>query len=215
MTLLDYEEAVIEKITPELKSQGYKYVRNESSFQFPKNIGNYRPDAVFVREGKFLALEIKKKRIPAIEKQLDILAKVFRADPNWDFQVQYFDNVIAQMKPKIQDAKTIEKFVKQAKFLLIEGEIRGAFLLGWASFEAASRRLFPSKFDKPQSPGRLVAILAENGVITLVQSSDLRKLINKRNALIHGSLDIALNRTEVKKLFAIVDRIQKYDANSI
>ena len=59
--------------------------------------------------------------------------------------------------------------------LLEQGFVGAAFLLGWASFEAAGRALMVEEFRKPQTPGRLVELLAGAGYLTPTEADRLRQ----------------------------------------
>lgn len=71
-------------------------------------------------------------------------------------------------------------------------------LIAWATFEAVGRKVMPKEFERPQSPGRLVQVLAQEGHITPDEGDALRQLVDMRNRFIHGELTVAISRPQVE-----------------
>jgi|ERR1051325_10533316 uncharacterized protein YutE (UPF0331/DUF86 family) len=91
---------------------------------------------------------------------------------------------------------------------LIRGDhYRAALLMGWSTFEALARATMPSDFERPQSPGRLVQLLAQEGYVTPDEADTLRKLADKRNVLIHGNVMTDVSKTEVELFAAILGNL--------
>ena len=84
-----------------------------------------------------------------------------------------------------------------------------AFLLAWATFEAIARVLIPSQMQRPQTPGRLVQVLASEGYLTPTEADSLRLLADKRNKLIHGELRTRISKSEVNRIADVLSMLVK------
>ncbi len=209
MNYYENERAALEYLRAEYEKDGYEYLGGPTSTDLPTGFGSYKPDAIFLRDGKSIAIEVKQKRIPKIERQLLLLKEKIEEDRNWEFHVFYIDETQTPKGPRVQTNKTISDILNQVEILIDDGKIEAAFVLGWASFEAASRRVYKSIFEKPQTPGRLVTVLAEKGLVSPDGASQLRVLLQKRNTFIHGGLDAKITATDAIFLMETVKRLQK------
>ncbi len=79
-----------------------------------------------------------------------------------------------------------------------------ALLIGWATFEALGRRLSPTRFKRPQTPARLVEVLASEGQLMPSEADSARQLITARNRLIHGDLEVEVTKEDIARLPAIL-----------
>jgi len=202
-----HEMLAIDALLPRYQSMGYVQAENVDIPELPKEFRGYQPDLILAKNGKFLAVELKSRRINSVHRRLEELKAAFELDPNWKFELIYLDDklnqiqILQQPTSKILDALTnIETAVKG-------GHIESSFLLGWATFEAAARNTHSRTFAKPQSPGRLATVLAERGEIDPDEASKLRELVSKRNSLIHGGLDTDISVADVVALTNIIRKL--------
>lgn len=210
MNVHDIEYAAIQILRPELELRGYEILDDVPATLLPSGLRGYQPDFVAKNENGYLAVEIKNRRHPSIEQKLKEIERIFHDSEGWSFKVYYYDEMKSPKGPSVQDDATIDNALSQAMHLYANNEMSPAFLLTWAAFEAIARKLNSSAFEKPQSPGRLVTVLAENGQLTPDQATIMRELIVKRNALVHGQLDIEISNNDLKGLLgAIVDLRKK------
>src|SRR4051812_12341812 len=91
--------------------------------------------------------------------------------------------------PEIVPIETIKGVLGDAEKLLKAEQFPAALLLCWAAFEAFARNQLQSTFARPQTPGRIVEILAGDGILTPTEADKLRLLARQRNNFIHGALD--------------------------
>jgi uncharacterized protein YutE (UPF0331/DUF86 family) len=63
------------------------------------------------------------------------------------------------------------------------------------------------EFRRPQSPGRIIEVLAREGHVTPTEADRLRRLSEKRNKLIHGELQVRVSREEIQGFVAILDTL--------
>lgn len=210
MNVHDIEYSALQIVQPELERQGYEFLEDYSSSLLPRGLKGYSPDFVAVKDDHYLAIEVKRKRIPPIEKKLRELEAVFTADNKWSFKVYYFDELQGTKGPSVQGMDTIKTTLKESQEQFSRGYKKSAFLLLWAAFEAVSRSAYPASFEKPQSPGRVITVLAEKGSISPKDADSLRELVMLRNALIHGQLDIDLKNKDFKLLSRVIISLQDF-----
>jgi uncharacterized protein YutE (UPF0331/DUF86 family) len=197
VSTIETETAILESILSRLRADGYDVFRKPPPHVLPEFMADYRPDAIAIGRGKKLAIEIvgDQSRSPAM---LSKLQERFTPDSGWELQVVY-----ARSQPSIQSMETvpetsIERSLATVGQLNEAGLTQPALLIAWASFEALGRRLLPDHFERPQTPGRLVEILAREGHLTPDEADAVRQLIATRNRLIHGDLDVQIDKAQVE-----------------
>lgn len=85
-----------------------------------------------------------------------------------------------------------------------EGLLAPALLMSWATLEALGRTLLPERLVRPQTPGRLVEVLATDGYVTPSEADRLRELARVRNRLIHGGLQVKIASKDIKAFRGIL-----------
>lgn len=85
--------------------------------------------------------------------------------------------------------------------------MRAAFLLAWATFEAEGRASIEGRFDRPQTPGRLVEVLGQEGLLTPGEADHMRALSEKRNRLIHGDLGTEISSDDLQRMIAVLRQL--------
>jgi uncharacterized protein YutE (UPF0331/DUF86 family) len=210
MSIETAENVVLERLVPDLKSQGYDVFVHPGRQMVPPFLGAYIPDVIALRDDKNLVIEIK-HRSGHSENTLQELAKRFEGQSGWEFRVVWVNPSETQGSLAPQSRETIAKRLGEISSLLEVGFIDSAMLLAWATFEAIGRKMMAKEFSRPQTPGRLIQILAKEGHITPDESDILRKLADMRNRLIHGELTAAVNQSDVESFIRILSSL----ANSI
>jgi uncharacterized protein YutE (UPF0331/DUF86 family) len=69
--------------------------------------------------------------------------------------------------------------------------------------------LLPGRFERPQTPGRLVQVLASEGYVTPSEADKLRGLAEKRNKLVHGELRTRISEADVAQMTDILSTLKK------
>jgi len=98
--------------------------------------------------------------------------------------------------------------------LLSEGYVAPAFLMAWSTLEAAGRSLLPNELRRPQTPARLVEVLAGKGHITPDEADRLRRLAKSRNDLVHGDLQTSVTRRDLKFLLLVLRTLLKTQSST-
>jgi uncharacterized protein YutE (UPF0331/DUF86 family) len=206
MSAQTIENVVLERLVPDLESQGYDVFVHPSRQIVPSFLGTYVPDLIALRDDKNLVIEIKHRGGRA-ENVLEDLAKRFEGQKQWEFRVVWINPSESRDEPRHQSREVISTRLKEISRLLDAGFVDSAMLIAWATFEAIGRKLMPKEFARPQSPGRLVEVLAQEGHITPDEGDVLRQLVDMRNRFIHGELAIAISRPQVESFVKILSSL--------
>jgi uncharacterized protein YutE (UPF0331/DUF86 family) len=200
------ENVVLERLVPDLESQGYDVFVHPNKQIVPPFLGAYVPDLIALRDDKNLVIEIK-HRSGRAEDVLNDLAKRFEGQNRWEFRIVWISPSESQDGLTLQSREAISTRLKEVSQLLGAGFVDSAMLMAWATFEAIGRKLMPKEFARPQSPGRLIQILAKEGHITPDEGDVLRQLVDMRNRFIHGELTIAISQIQVESFVRILSSL--------
>ena len=199
MTTSPAEAAVMEKLVPELEADGFQVFPHPDKLLVPPFLGPYSPDVIALREDRKLAIEIADRKGIA-EQRVEELARLFRDRPDWEFRIIWINSLPVEPVLEPQTMSDIESTVTEVEDLIGASHHRAAFLLSWAVLEAFGRAVLEEKFKRPQTPGRLIEVMAQEGVVTPDEADSLRRLSNLRNKLVHGELDARVTESETRRM---------------
>ena len=202
------EDAVLERLIPDLKSQGYDVFVHPSRQMVPSFLGAYRPDVIALRDDKNLVIEIKQGKGRA-EKSAEDVAKRFEGQSRWEFRIVWVNREDEGAGLALQSTETISSRLTEVRRLLDGGFRESALLMCWAILEAIGRRLLSDEFARAQNPARLVEILATEGLITPNEGDALRRIANERNRVIHGEFTTTIDRSVVDEFLGILTNLAK------
>jgi uncharacterized protein YutE (UPF0331/DUF86 family) len=202
------ENVVLERLVPDLKSQGYDVFVHPNRQMVPPFLGAYLPDVIALRDDKNLVIEIKQGSSRA-EKALEDLTKRFEGQSRWEFRIVWVNRDDDRRRLTLQSSETISSRLTEVRRLL-DGEFtESALLMCWAILEAIGRRLLSDEFARPQSPARLVEILATKGLVTPDEGDALRRIADERNRVIHGELTTNIDHSVVETFLAVLTSLAK------
>lgn len=197
---------VLQRLVPDLEAEGYEVYVHPNKPLIPKFLGSFSPDAVALRPGKNLAIEVLKPSQGASQK-LEQLTALFQDQPDWELRVVWMMPSSDTASLQVQDRGSIQKRIMQIKELASTGHTEPAALLAWATFEALARAVAPERFARPQTPGRILQVLASDGYLMPSEADFLRVLAEKRNKLIHGELNIRISDQEISDFLSILNEM--------
>jgi len=210
MTPREQEAAILESVLPQLQSEGFEVFAHPSTRMLPPFMHGYIPDAIALRGDRKLAIEVTSEASQSKERLSKIQA-LFSGRNDWELRVYWVSPSKGPRPVERVDRRTIDHSLASIEELSQTGKTSPALLMAWATFEAIGRALLPDAFVRPQTPGRLVEVLAAEGHLTPDEADDLRRLAELRNRLIHGGLalnvsaqDIVKFLTSLKQLAALV-----------
>jgi hypothetical protein len=191
------EETILDRHARSWQAQGYEVVRHPSRADLPAFLSSYMPDAVLLGRSPKVVVEVVRKGQPQVEKKIQALNALLAGQEDWRLEILY-----AGGEPEILPAASFEQLMETLASVrnLAQVDQRASLLLFWAILEAISRRLEPEKTKRPQSPGRVVELLAGAGFVAPTEAALLREAARWRNRLIHGDLDTMPSREQVLTL---------------
>jgi uncharacterized protein YutE (UPF0331/DUF86 family) len=192
------ERDILQQLVPGLEAEGYEVFLHPNRPLLPEFFAGYVPNAIARRGNRNLAIEVS-RRSPVAERKMDGLAKLFEARKDWELRVVWIAPTTSEKSLQVQAPGDILQRVSEIRELADSGHFSPALLLAWATFEAVGRMLAFEQFQRPQTPGRLVQVLASEGYLTPTEADTLRALADKRNRLIHGELQIGVSKEEIDR----------------
>ena len=214
MTVAEDTRQIIEQLTPQLEADGYTVYLEPPRQLLPAFMRGYIPDAIALRSKGFeqfrknLAIEVKVEG-PSAKTGVEELERRFADAGDWELRVYYARPAgrTGSIPPMPREA--IDGALSSIEALVATGQLQAALLLCWATFEALGRALTPEKFERPQSPGRLVEALANDGLVTPSEADALRGLSKVRNQLIHGALDQQIRGQDLSEFVEILTTLRE------
>ena len=198
------ENAVLDQREPSWRAQGYRVVRHPSREILPAFLERYRPDAILVGRLPQILVEIVRKGQPQIEHKIRNLNALLKGHDDWRLEVLYAGEEVEQL-PSVS-TRNLRASMANIRLLLPDDQ-QGSLLRIWATLEALARRLEPAKTLRPQSPGRVVELLAGAGFVTPSQAENLREAVHWRNRLVHGDLSISPSQQQLADLADVLDEL--------
>ena len=196
------EAAVIEGLLPQLRAEGYDVFIDPRPPLVPAFLGTYRPDVIALRKDRNLAIEIELRGRPRA--QLHDIAALFEGRSDWQFRIITATPANLPDSLSKQSSSEIGLKLDEVDRLIEGGYFAASFLLSWAVLEALGRSILEEKFRRPQTPGRLVEVLASEGVLTPSEADTVRPLVDIRNRLAHGELDVGASEKDARAIQSIL-----------
>ena len=200
------ERELLKQETDRLSAEGFDVFLEPRTTLLPSFAEGYTPDAIAFGSGRKIALEIA-TRGSERDARIQKVASLFARHPEWEFRVLWVEPAIRAPGPNVQSKEQIAAAIREIKKLRDARFIRPSFLLAWATLEAAGRAIATGEFARPQTPGRLVQILGRDGHLTPSEADAIRDLSEKRNRLVHGQLDEAVELGDVDRILVAVEEI--------
>jgi len=208
MSLEATEAAVLENIVPQLEAEGFEVYARPSAHLLPAFMRGYSPDAIALREDRKLAIEVLRKGVSS-KGRLDKLRELLTGHRDWELRVYWISPSNTPKAIETASRKDIERAITSIEALTGEGMLAPALLMSWATLEALGRALLPETFPRPQTPGRLLEVLAGDGYVTPTEADQLRQLANVRNRLIHGGLGAKISSKDLKGFVSVLKTLLK------
>ncbi|OHV89515.1 HepT-like ribonuclease domain-containing protein [Mesorhizobium sp. ORS 3428] len=201
---LPVEREILQKEVERLTAEGFDVFIEPGPSLSPVFIKGYRPDAVAIGNGRKIALEVASRSGPT-DRKLSEVAALFSQHPEWEFRIIWVEPADSAPRLPIQTKDQIRAIVGEIKKLRGDQYFRPSFLLAWAAFEAAARAIAESQLGRPQTPGRIVQVLGQEGYLSPNEADEMRALIEKRNRLVHGTLDVKVTGDDVDRLVHAIE----------
>jgi uncharacterized protein YutE (UPF0331/DUF86 family) len=197
---------VLETLRPQFEAEGFDVFLHPSPSILPPFMQDYRPDAIAVSPQKKIVIEVlrpldKSEKIEQLQKLVD-------HHPDWELhvvRVPSSSSTIA-VAPRSSIVDAIARILDLKK----DGHMMPALIMSWVALEAIGRALLPEKFGRPQTPERLVELLAYEGYLAPDEADSIRPLITLRNTAVHGALDSAVNEQTLDHFIVILQKLAAF-----
>jgi uncharacterized protein YutE (UPF0331/DUF86 family) len=203
MSIAETASRILDSLIPRLQAEGYDVYVRPARYLLPPFMGNYTPDAIALGSPKNLAIEIAVKD-PSSTLRLGSVRERFETAKDWELRVYYAPTADEQIDVDVVSREAIERSLGEVERLVADGRLRPGLLMVWSIFEAIGRILAPTELSRPQTPMRLVEVLAADGHVTPSQADLLRRLAPIRNHAAHGDLDVAVGIADLNQAVAIL-----------
>ncbi len=132
------------------------------------------------------------------------IRKLLSDHPEWELLVAYVGSEFSQSSrlpaPAVSDVAGRISEVRE----LARTHPRAAFLVAWGLLEAALNAVMPDADKRPRRPGTVVEALAMDGYISSETEASLRSLVDVRNRVVHGDLNVEPSEMDVAKVLDAV-----------
>jgi uncharacterized protein YutE (UPF0331/DUF86 family) len=200
------ERAVLERLRDRYEREGYSFYLYPPSDFLPSFLEGYRPDALALKEGSGVVIEVKSRASSPKDLRLSELARRFSGRDNWRLEIVNTEAYPDEPSIEPPSRAQIESELHGVEILTRQGQFRAAFVIAWSVLEAvvrALRREAQENVTRPLEANQISEMLARNGFIDQNSAQALRRLGRMRNAIVHGSLEQDVTQTEVASLMAI------------
>jgi len=204
MTRAEVDEGdVIQLVLPRFQAEGYDVYLHPSPSILPPFMQSYRPDAIALKQGKKVAIEIIRP-VDFAGKQVRDLQSLFADQGDWELQVFYAPPLGAPASVAVATRAMIDESIRTVEELRSAGHRLPALVMAWATVEAIGRALLPELLGRPQTPERLVEVLASEGIVTPDEADLLRRAGSIRNAVVHGGIDTVVDDEMLGRVVAVL-----------
>ncbi|MEI8394569.1 MAG: hypothetical protein WCF85_07530 [Rhodospirillaceae bacterium] len=202
------ETAVLECLVPNLEAEGFQVFLHPSRALLPPFMQPWRPDAIAVKPNEKIAIEVMAES-PGGGVKREKLSALFSAHPEWQLRIIYAPPLTQDMPIKTPSKEVVIETLHRLPRIMEEAGPVPALLTAWAAFEAVARSLVPESLRKPQSPARLIEILASDGYITPNEADQMRGIGRQRSVAAHGDFDITFTPTDLGVVVEIIQILIK------
>jgi REase_AHJR-like len=205
-------------IAKEYRSKGYEVIEQPSPEQLPKFLAGYHPDVLVQKGDEAIIVEVKSRSSLTKDPRIRELARLVQAEPHWNFELVVVGEEEQLNAPEGAhpfERDDIPRGIDAAERLVASGFSEAALLLAWSTVQATVRLLSEEEglVLEGLNPLSILTQATSNGVIARDDYKFLTKVMNYRNALVHGFKPIDFDLTVVKKLISTTKRLlQSIDA---
>jgi uncharacterized protein YutE (UPF0331/DUF86 family) len=199
---------VLETLRPRFEAEGFDVFLHPSPSILPPFMQDYRPDAIAVSPQKKIVIEVlrpvdKSEKIKQLQDLVD-------QHHDWELHVVRVPSSGSQMTIAVAPRSSIDDATARILDLKKDGYMMPALIMSWVALEAIGRALLPQKFGRPQTPERLVELLAYEGYLTPDEADSVRPLITLRNTAVHGALDSAVDEQTLDRFIVILQKLAAF-----
>jgi hypothetical protein len=201
------ERAFLSNLSSQYVERGYRFVIEPGPENLPSFLGRYKPDAVALKPGDNLAIEVMQSPRPATERSLKEISRLFDGHDDWHLVVNYIGNdPLKRMTIPVASPADIRQQIGELQMLATQGQLRAAFVMAWSLLEASLHRIESDEGKRPRTPGTVVQSLAMLGYIEPDLEQRVRPLINLRNRIVHGDVEAQPSPDDIRTVLLAIEQ---------
>ncbi len=208
-----HEAQFLEGLRARYQDQGFTFQIAPEADDLPDFLGSYVPDAIAKKPGLTVAIEMKNHNTSTAQDSLQRIRKLFDGHPDWRFDVVFMGESPTQRLtiPPASPA-VLRVRIDEVRKMTGQGQNRAAFVMAWSLLEAALHSRAPTAVNRPSAPGTVLQTLAMNGYIEPQLERRMRSLIDLRNRIVHGDLDVEPTSADVQLVLSAISETLEADA---
>lgn len=206
----EIHDSLTRKIARKYEKAGYKVYLEPENTTLPFDLGYYRPDLLVLKsENSGYVIEVKARSVHISVDRLREIAETVTQHEGWRFLLITGDDLLPTEaaqdleKPFLSWAQILARKEKGDKLVSL-GELEGAFMVFWGTFEAllrnqAAQVSIPIERFPTSS---LINHLYSQGELSIAQFDGAKELLKVSNQLVHGfqTQNLAKAVTELRNL---------------
>jgi hypothetical protein len=201
----DSEREVLQNLRADLEAAGYEFLLEPGQPLLPTFLAAFRPDAVALKEDDNLVIEITSGTKGEVER-IEKLRTALQGHAGWNLRLVSLPRDTGSDLPVLRRTD-FGPHLYEIRELVTGNHLGAALLLAWATFEAISRALLNDEFARPQTPARLIEVLASHGYLLPDDADSLRTLAKTRNRFIHGDLGGLPRSQDIVAMVGILENL--------
>jgi len=198
------ERVILDRLKETYEQQGYEFFAYPPRELVPPFLGDFRPDAIALKTGEGIIIEVKSRRRGGQEPGLAEIAELVSAQSNWQFMVFFEEDRPEDVVRIVRSTSAqISAQVDEIQRLASSGHYRAAFMLGWAALEAIARAIMATQgvsSERPYSPLQAIQSLEMNGFLDSNAARHLQAKAKLRDAAVHGDFSVEIDSESVEFL---------------
>lgn len=207
------EAQFLEGLRATYEQQGFTFHIRPPAHEIPVFFGSYRPDAIAKKPGLSVAIEVKQQSAYGEQASLQQIRKIFEGHPDWRFDVVFMGARQTQrMAIPLASPARLRARIDEVRKMLSQGQNRAAFVMAWSLLEAALQSRTPASSGIARAPGTVLQTLAMNGYIDRQLEHQMRSLIDLRNRIIHGDIEVEPSAADVQLVISAITETLEADA---
>jgi hypothetical protein len=204
----------IEAYAKDLKNLAYVVLTHPDQDQLPSFASFFdNIDIVATKEGEGVLVQVKQSRMDLKKDPNSArLAEVVKKQRGWRFDLVVLDDYdVIETIPVEAKEPTVREIQNRAEYadaIAEKGDTMPAFLMAWATLEAAMRHVAADAkiAVSTNSPSTLLRILYSNGLLPKEEFDQLNQTLQIRNAAVHGK-EVNIDRPVIAYLTAVITRL--------
>ena len=209
------ERDVLNEVAREYEREGYRVAVEPDPRNLPQWLAELRPDLVAQRDGESVLVEVVTRRSAQAGERARRLAEAVRRQDGWRFDFVLRLRQRAGEKP--MSVPEVEARLAAAE-ALADGDPAAGLLLAWTAAEWALRQAlgeagFPP--DDAFTPHRIVKEAYSRTELTERMYEALRRLADRRDAIVHGRRVGRVGPAAARKAAALVRDLVDHRADDL